>query len=187
MENRRTISTKELVLMALMIALIFLSANIIRIPTFAGFIHLGDSMVFVSVILLGKKKGAVVSSLGMALVDMLGGYYIWAPFTFIIKGTMAYIAGVVLERLSKKKNNVAELNKNYIISFIIAGAFMVIAYFVAGTILAGFFTDKVGIVQGIMYAAKDILGNVVQAGVGVIISASLSSVIIGAKKKAFNS
>ncbi len=35
---------------ALMIAIIFISANLIRIPTIGGFVHLGDCMV-----LLAKK------------------------------------------------------------------------------------------------------------------------------------
>lgn len=184
MEDRGAISTKDLVLMALMIAIIFLAANIIRIPTFAGFIHLGDCMVFLSVILLGKRKGAIVSALGMVLVDILGGYYMWAPFTFIIKGAMAYIAGAIIEK-SIKKNKVVS-DKVYIVAFIISGVFMVVGYFISGTVLAGFFTDKVGLLEGIIYASKDILGNIVQVSVGIIISVSLSSVVIGVKKKALN-
>ena len=97
MDNK--LSTKELVLMGLMIALVWLAGSVIRIPSVGGFVHVGDCMVFLSVVVLGKKKGAVVSALGMMLVDALGGYYLWAPFTFVIKGVMAYIAGSILEVL----------------------------------------------------------------------------------------
>lgn len=37
-------------------------------------------MVFLSVIVLGNKKGAVSSELGMFLVDALDRYYFLAPF-----------------------------------------------------------------------------------------------------------
>lgn len=100
MNNR--LSTKELVLMGLMIALVWLAGSVIKIPSVGGFVHLGDCMVFLSVVVLGKKKGSVASAMGMMLVDVLGGYYLWAPFTFVIKGAMAYIAGSILEKLEVK-------------------------------------------------------------------------------------
>ena len=87
---------------ALMIAIIFISANLIRIPTVGGFVHLGDCMVLLAAALLGKKRGALASGIGMALVDLYSGYIIWAPFTFIIKALMAYIAGAILEYNHRK-------------------------------------------------------------------------------------
>ncbi|SFC86204.1 ECF transporter S component [Clostridium uliginosum] len=182
MENKNNnLNTKELVLMGLMIALVYLAGSIIKIPSVGGFVHIGDCMVFLSVILLGKKKGAVTSALGMFLVDVLGGYYLWAPFTLIIKGLMAYIAGFILEKM---KNNNSAIS--YATSFFVSGIFMVIGYFLAGTIMAGFLTEKTGIVQGIIYASKDILGNIVQVGTGIVIAIPLSAVVMKAKKTVLN-
>lgn len=180
MENSRKLNTREMVLMGLMIALVYLAGSIIKIPSVGGFVQLGDCMVFLSVVVLGKKKGAVASSLGMFLVDALGGYYFWAPFTLIIKGGMAYIAGTLLEKMGKS-NNTAK----YIISFVISGIFMVIAYFFAGMIIAGFLTNQLGLVQGLLYAAKDIVGNIIQVGTGIVIALPLSAIIIKAKQTAF--
>lgn len=53
-------------------------------------------MVFLSVIVLGNKKGTVSSGLGMFLVDALGRYYFFAPFTLVITYGMAYIAGIII-------------------------------------------------------------------------------------------
>ena len=83
MNENKNLTTRELVLVGLMIALVYLAGSIIRVPSVGGFVHIGDCMVFLSVVVLGKKKGAVASSFGMLLVDVLGGYYLWAPFTFI--------------------------------------------------------------------------------------------------------
>jgi len=100
MEGNNKLATREMVLVGLMIALVYLAGSIIKVPSVGGFVHIGDCMVFLSVIVLGKKKGAVASAFGMLLVDVLGGYYLWAPFTFVIKGAMGYIAGLILEKMS---------------------------------------------------------------------------------------
>ncbi|ACD54065.1 membrane protein [Clostridium botulinum] len=177
----KTLNVKELVLMGLMIALVYLAGSIIKIPSIGGFVHIGDCMVFLSVILLGKKKGAISSALGMFLVDVLGGYYLWAPFTLIIKGTMAYIAGCILERIKSNNSFI-----NNIIAFAVSGVFMVIGYFIAGTIMAGLLTEKAGIIQGLIYASKDIVGNIIQVTTGVVIALPLSEVLIKAKKAVLN-
>lgn len=177
----RKLSTRELVLMGLMIALIWIAASIIKIPSVGGFVHLGDCMVFLSVVVLGKKKGAVASAIGMMLVDVLGGYYLWAPFTFVIKGAMAYISGSVLEALENRSKSF-----RYIVSFLISGIFMVIAYFGAGIIMAGFLTEKAGLIQGIVYSSKDIVGNIMQAGVGIVIALPVSAVILKSKSEVFS-
>ena len=52
--------TSKLVLTALMVCLVLLATYIIKIPSpfTQGYVHLGDTMIFLSVLLLGKKGGA---------------------------------------------------------------------------------------------------------------------------------
>ncbi|MGL5245759.1 MAG: ECF transporter S component, partial [Sarcina sp.] len=92
----------QIILTALMIAMIFIAANIIRIPTIGGYVHLGDCMVLISAVVLDKRRAALASAVGMSLVDIFSGYIIWVPFTFIIKGLMAYIAAAILQRFKEK-------------------------------------------------------------------------------------
>ena len=139
-------------------------------------------MVFLCVVILGKKKGALASAIGMMLVDALGGYYLWAPFTFVIKGAMAYIAGSILELMEEKFSK----SLSYVVSFLVAGIFMVVAYFGAGIIMAGFLTEKAGLIQGIVYSAKDIVGNIIQVGTGIVIALPVSGVILKAKSEVFS-
>ena len=181
MKQSKVLNTREMVLMGLMIALIYLAGSIIKVPSVGGFVHIGDCMVFLSVIVLGKKKGSIASGLGMLLVDILGGYYFWAPFTLLIKGGMAYIAGEILEKMSESNETT-----RYITSFLISGIFMVVAYFFSGVIIAGLLTEKIGLIQGLVYASKDIIGNMVQVGTGIVIALPLSAIIIKAKDTAFN-
>lgn len=180
MKKETILSTKEMVLTGLMTALVFLAGSIIKVPSVGGFVHIGDCMVFLSVVVLGKKKGTIASALGMFLVDALGGYYFWAPFTLVIKGVMAYIEGTILEKMSNYNKSV-----KYIAAFSISGIFMVIGYFAAGIILAGFLTDKVGLIAGIAYSAKDIIGNIIQVTTGIIIALPLSAILVKAKSTVY--
>ena len=101
---RRT-NVEKLVMTALMMALITVVTAILPIPVpFTGeYIHLGDSMVFLAVIILGWKRGAVAAAVGSALADILIGYVYWAPWTFFIKGGMALILGLILYIASNTK------------------------------------------------------------------------------------
>ena len=171
---------KKLILTGLMIALIYLAGSIIKIPSVGGFVHIGDCMVFLSVIVLGKKRGAVASAAGMFLVDVLGGYYMWAPFTLIIKGVMAYISGAIIEGMKTDKDIV-----RYICGFIAGSIFMVAAYFGAGIIIAFLFTQRAGILEGILYSAKDIMGNIIQVTTGMIIAIPLTAMLKKTKTISF--
>lgn len=62
---------------------------------------------------------------------------------------------------------------------------MVIAYFGAGIIMAAFLTEKAGLIQGIVYSAKDIVGNIIQVGTGIVIALPVSAVVLKAKSEAF--
>ena len=55
--------------------------------------HIGDSMIFLSVLMLGGKRGAVAGGIGAALADVVSGYTIWAVPTLICKAAMALVMG----------------------------------------------------------------------------------------------
>ena len=169
-KTKESINIKELVLTALVTALVFIGARVIQISTFAGYIHAGDFMVLLAPIILGRKLGVVSSSIGMALVDISSGYIIWAPFTFIIKGIMAFIVGTIVgeKELEMKK---------LIVAFLSSGIFMVVAYFLSGAIIAGFLTEGLGIAGGLAYAAKDIIGNIVQITVALVLAFPLAKIL----------
>ena len=93
---------------SLMMALVFIATYSIRIPIpfTQGYIHPGDSMIFVASILFGWRFGALVGGFGSAFADILGGYAHWAFPTLIIKGIMGGLAGWVGHDLRKAKNQV---------------------------------------------------------------------------------
>lgn len=127
----KTKEMKNMTVTALMAALVFIGTYYLKVPVpaMSGYIHLGDSMIFLTVCILGKKEGAVAGAIGAALADIVGGYAIWAPFTFVIKAGMALIMGVLADRSQKTYGWVA--------GCITGCVFQVLSYAVISGILFG--------------------------------------------------
>ena len=64
--NIRENKTERLVLTALMTAIVFLGTIAIKIPVplTQGYVHLGNAMVFISVLILGRKNGSFAAATG---------------------------------------------------------------------------------------------------------------------------
>ena len=97
---RQTQKVKNLCETALFIAIVFLGVFIIKFPGPFGYAHIGDSMIFLSVLMLGGKRGAAAGGLGAAVADIVSGYTIWALPTFICKAIMALLMGFMIKRCS---------------------------------------------------------------------------------------
>ncbi|MDR1245723.1 MAG: ECF transporter S component [Clostridiales Family XIII bacterium] len=99
---------EKLILTGLMTALITVTTIVIPIPIpfTNGYVHPGDSMVFMAVLLLGRRSGALAAGFGSAFADVVLGFFIWAPFTFVIKSVMAFIVGLVIEKCAEKHRNI---------------------------------------------------------------------------------
>ena len=109
MENKTTsIDTKKIILTGLMMALVTIATMVLMVPVpfTNGYIHLGDSMIFLSVLILGWRYGAVASGVGSALADVFTGYVNWAPWTLCIKGLMALMMGLAIEKCINNRKNI---------------------------------------------------------------------------------
>ena len=82
---------------ALFIAIVFLGVFIIKFPGPFGYAHIGDSMIFLSVLMLGGKRGAAAGGFGAAIADIVSGYTIWAVPTMICKALMALVMGALIK------------------------------------------------------------------------------------------
>jgi uncharacterized membrane protein len=132
--------TSTIVMTALMIALITISIMFIKIPIpfTQGYVHPGDAMIFMAVLILGWKYGAIAAAVGGAMGDILGGFAAWAPWTFGIKGIMAIILGIMVSYALKKKwIMIGKMPLGAIIGMITAGVFMVVGYYFAEGIMYG--------------------------------------------------
>ena len=158
-----------MVLTAMMMCMVVVMTMIIRIPIPAtqGYIHLGDCMIFFSVLLLGWKWGAVAAGLGSAMADFFAGYMQYVPITFIVKGLMGLIMGLAMEYAVKKNLSRGAMKAMEIISMVVAGLVMVAGYYVAEGILYGNFLTPLASVPM----------NILQFVVGVVIATALYTAI----------
>ena len=179
MENKASsIKTIDIVQIGIMAAITFVATSVIHVPTFMGVLHLGDSMIFLSAILFGRKKSAISSAVGMCLFDLLNGYTLWAPFTFVIKGVMGYIAGTIAYRKDYNGNNFV----NNVFAFVVAGIWMIAAYYLGGAIIMTFISKEFPLEQALILALKDIPTNILQVVGGIVLAIPL----IAALKRKIN-
>ncbi len=138
------------------IALVFIATAFIniRLPIMSngGLIHLGNVPLFLAAAIFGKKTGAVCGAFGMALFDLLSGWVLWAPFTFIIVGLMGYTVGKVTE------NRDCSMFK-YLLAAVMALIIKIIGYYIAEALIYGNWTAPLA----------SIPGNIIQVGVASII------------------
>ncbi|MCI9074310.1 MAG: ECF transporter S component [Dorea sp.] len=158
-------SLKKIVMAALFAALACAATMSIRIPTpgTGGYIHPGDAIVILSGVVLGPVWGLLAGGIGSALADLLGGYLIYVPITFAIKGLIALTTGLIYQNIGKTK-------KSRYTAVVLGGIVDIV--FVAG----GYFLCEV-MMYG-MAAAASIPANIIQGISGLIISVVLYPVLI---------
>ena len=149
------ITTKELVIDAMLIALtyIFTAFVNLRLPIAAngGLIHLGNVPLFLAAIIFGRRTGTLAGAFGMGLFDLLSGWYLWAPFTFVIVGFMGFTVGAITEKHHGYGWNA--------LAIAIACVIKVVGYYIAEGFIYGNWVAPV----------TSIPGNLVQIGVAAII------------------
>lgn len=93
--------TGKIVLTALFAALVFVF-TLLSVPApLVGNVNLGDGMVLLCAFVLGGPWSAVAAGLGAGLCDVVSGYAIYAPGTFVIKALVATVAFLLARLLTK--------------------------------------------------------------------------------------
>ncbi len=129
--------TNMLVMAGLMACLVMLATLFVRvpIPLTRGYVHFGDAMVFISMLILNKRYAATASAVGASLADILGGFAIWAPWTFIAKGAMVLIA---LRLAGETRNDdVTCIRLRQVLGMILGGTTMTLVYYTAEFLMYG--------------------------------------------------
>ena len=153
MSNTFNTSTRRLVLNGVLMALtiVVTMTSKVPIPGGYGYVNLGDAVVLLAALLLGRKNGAYIGGIGSALADIFLGYLMFAPLTLITKGLEGYLCGYIYEKFPSLTASV--------IASIVGGIVMVTGYFI-GEI---FMYDL-----GVSLAA--VWPNIMQAIAGVIVA-----------------
>lgn len=92
---KRNSSIQNVVFVALFAALTYIATAFIHIPMPGAFVHMGNAILLLAVLLLGYTKGALAGGLGFFFFDLLNGYAAESLYfileSFIVGGA-AYLA-----------------------------------------------------------------------------------------------
>ena len=163
MQTKQSQSIRRLTTAGVLAASIVLLTTLVSIPMPGGFgyINLGDMGVLLAGMLLGGGWGALCAGAASALSDVLLGYTVYAPATFVIKGLVALVAGLLFARTQKKIRFAA-------------------LYPAALIVPVGYFFYEL-LLYGPASAIPNILFNTMQCMIGAVIATALGLMLLKTK------
>ena len=157
-EKRTALRISLLVISAAIVAVFTL---IVRIPSMiGGYISLCDAAITFVSIAFGPVVGFVAGGLGTAMADIVGGYPQWALISFIVHGVEGLVIGIILKRLPGWAGKIVAIIWT---TAVVAGGYLAL------TTLAGLATFS--------EAVAEVVGNVLQGGVGSVIGTLLYTAV----------
>lgn len=124
-------STKQLTYAGIMAALVFVATRFLGfpIPTGYGWMHLGDTFVYLSGALLGPL-GAIPAGIGSMLSDITAGYAVYALPTLLIKTLDAGLLGYIAKRYLMPSDDLKMRLLKLAVGAALGTALMMTGYFI---------------------------------------------------------
>jgi uncharacterized membrane protein len=95
---------KFVALTATFTALVFIATAVFSLGiTSGGYFNFGESMIYLASLVGGPFVGMIAGGFGSSLADMILGYGIFAPGTFVIKGLEGFIVGYIFLKIKNLK------------------------------------------------------------------------------------
>ncbi|MGN0135236.1 ECF transporter S component [Anaerotignum sp.] len=157
---KNTFTVKDITKMAMMAAITFIGIYAVKIPSPHGYSHMGDCMIFLSVLLLGTRRGALAGGIGAALSDLLGGYMQWVLPTFVIKYIMAFVMGMFIDKI------MPNVKLNWFIGAVVGGIVQIFLYTAAKVVMFDW-----------AYAISSVPGLTSQTLTGIVLIAVLATLL----------
>lgn len=146
-------TTFYVVLIALFSALVCVLTVFVRIPWGKGYINFGDTLIFLAASLLGPVGGMIAGAIGSSLADLFSGFATYAPFTFVVKGGEGFLCGILYSYVFRKQRPMLRR----LFSMLIAGAWMIIGYFLTDLMLYGWEASLFNFVSGPIQAGASLV------------------------------
>lgn len=132
-------SLKKITLTAMFAALVAVMTAFIKVPTGIneGYLHFGDSMIYLAGCLLGPYA-AIAASIGGGLADILAGAAVWALPTAIIKACNSVPFIIATAYYVKRKDSHKIIHLSTILMTVVSGLITIFGYLLAEGLMYSF-------------------------------------------------
>lgn len=161
------------VMLGLLVALAFAATMLIQIPVGLGYVNFGDAVVMIAGVVMGPVGGAVTGLLGPTIADLATGYFIYAPFTAVIKGFEGLLCGLLYKKLLTNRAGWLRC----LVAFAVASVWVTVGYAMADFLLVSFGVagfDAYGFKAALLAGAVTMPGTLVQMGVSLVVATAVS-------------
>ncbi|HEL1606199.1 TPA: ECF transporter S component [Streptococcus suis] len=124
---------RQLTEISLFAALICVVVFFIRIPFGSQFVHLGNALVVVGVLIFGAKKGALAASLGLGIFDLLSGYASVAWITILESLIVCFVLHLFYEKFLQANDSLS----NGIVAALTKIILNLLKYTLTGSLVGG--------------------------------------------------
>ncbi|MEI4322200.1 ECF transporter S component [Streptococcus suis] len=128
---------RQLTEVSLFAALICVVVFFIRIPFGCQFVHLGNALVVVGVLIFGSKKGALAASLGLGIFDLLSGYASVAWITILESLIVCFVLHLFYEKFLQANDSLSNIMLVGIVAALTKIILNLLKYTLTGSLVGG--------------------------------------------------
>ena len=129
--KKRKNSLRLIAVCGIMAAFVFLGTQI-RIPTSIGYMNLGDAVILAASYVIGPAA-FFPAAVGSALSDLIAGYPLYIAPTFIIKGLMGLVAGLIMKHPQHNPKLFMRIAAGIVAELIMVSGYFAFEFFVYGS------------------------------------------------------
>ena len=174
--------TFRLCFIGLMAAIVFV-VNYFRIPFMGTQLHMTNALCALCGLLFGPGAGFMAAGLGSGLYDIVGGYGAECVITFINKGMIALVAGLIAYQAGRKEPLTTSAHAKIIIGSILGAltyvALYMLKHFIYQKFIYGYPMDAVWLTLG-----SKLPGSLINALAAMIVAPVLYTVLSTALRRA---
>ena len=181
MANNRN-KTFRICFIGLMAAIVFV-VNYLRIPFMGTQLHMTNALCVLCGLLFGPGAGFLAAGLGSGLYDIVAGWGAECIITFINKGVIALVAGLIGYKAARKDVNTSADRARIIVGSVL-GALAYVALYMLKTFVFGQLVDGLTFDAVIAKMLTKLPGSLMNAVFAFIVAPILLGALKPALKKA---
>ncbi len=152
-QQKKRNSLRKIAYAGVLAAFVFTGTEL-HVPTAIGHVNLGDLIILVSAYILGPFA-CIPAAAGSASADLIAGYGQYVLPTFLIKGLMGAVAGIILRNGTDGKVSLVKK----LFAGIAAESIMIAGYFLF---------ESLPFMYGVTAALGSVIPNLIQAVAAII-------------------